>query len=501
MGYGDYMKGELRLVDEIELGEEEFSICASLSDFTLAVYVDKEKTLEKQLNNRTSFDRCMSISKRLSKELGFIDEEEEKQIKYIEDNFDNILDSVEYIRLAFENTSPKEFIKNNPIVLTKKIVINESLSITDYDKLLRLMEEYKDIADKVYVNLKGDLQHVSLMDCYKTMNLIREQAKQIASLGLSPMETVMYVYDQVRNRVYKNENSDEAHYKSRDLASVMLGDKIVCVGYSNIFNALLEYLGINNQVVSLDPCDSSSDDKGHARNIVYVKDPKYNIDGVYYFDTTWDSKKTENDNSYLYSYKYFAKTKNAMDKIDQGSLEDKFMPLYSESLYEEVKVLMEESNYYKLLHYLVTIRHMAYLVGEKALICSEEELLTGKIDKKAFLAKLKKVISKFNKEIPAETMIELLNNVRKVEYHEDPEWYPYSVNDIYIAFVKSNWKFEGCHDANERLLLAIFGEELYEKHPKTLQEQFVDYAKETDLYTKIEQATLENEPQKTLKKQ
>ena len=50
MGYGDYMKGELRLVDEIELGEEEFSICASLSDFTLAVYVDKEKTLEKQAN-------------------------------------------------------------------------------------------------------------------------------------------------------------------------------------------------------------------------------------------------------------------------------------------------------------------------------------------------------------------------------------------------------------------------------------------------------------------
>ena len=501
MGYGDSMKGELRLVDEIDFEEEEFSISASLADFTLAIYIDEENTLEKQLKNRTSFDKCMSMLKNAKREFGFTDDEEEKQIKYIEDNFDNILDSVEYISLAFENISAREFIKNNPIVLTKKIVINESLSITDYDKLLRLMEEYKDIADKIYVNLEGNLQHVSLMDCYKTMNLIKEQAEQIASLGLSPMETVMYVYDQVRNRVYKYENSDEAEYKSRDLASVMLGDKIVCVGYANIFNALLDYLGINNQVVRLDSCDSSSDDRGHARNIVYVKDPKYNIDGVYYFDATWDSKKSENDNSYLYSYKYFAKTKNAMDEIDKDSLEDIFIPLFSESLYKEVKVLLEKNQNYKLLHYLITIRRMASLVGEKSLINVEEDLFTGKLDKKVFLEKLKKVISKFNNEIPAETMIELLNNVRNVEYHEDPEWYPYSINDIYRAFVKSNWKFEDSHDAQERLLMAIFGEELYERRPRTLQEQFVDYAQETDLFTKIEQAKLENNPQKTFKKQ
>ena len=96
---------------------------------------------------------------------------------------------------------------------------------------------------------------------------------------------------------------------------------------------------------------------------------------------------------------------------------------------------------------------------------------------------------------------DLLNNVRKIEYHEDPEWYPYSIDAIYSAVINSKWKFSDRLDDEERLLLAIFGEELYEKHPKTLQEQFVDYAKETDLFTKIGQATLENNPQKTLKKQ
>lgn len=494
------MKGELKLVDQIEYEEEEFEISVSLSDFALSIYVDEEKTLEKQLKNRTSFDKCMALAKKARMAMNITDEDEEKETKYVEENFDNILDSVEYISLYFENMSVKEFIKNNPIVLTKKIIIKEGLSITDYDKLIRLMNEYKDIADKIYVSLEGNTQYVSLIDCYKTMNSIKKQADKIASLGLSPMETVMYVYDQVRNRVYKYENSDETHYKSRDLTEVIFGDKIVCLGYAHIFNALLEYLGIRNQIVHLDPGALADNDRGHARNIVYINDPKYNIDGAYYFDTTWDSKKRENNNSYLYSYKYFAKTKNEMDEKDKGSLEDKFMPMYSENFFEEVKALIEKIHDFKFLNYLITIKHMANLVGDKDLIHCDKEFLNRKVDKELFLKRLKKLISKFNREIPAETMIDLLNNVRKIEYHEDPEWYPYSIDAIYSAVINSKWKFSDRLDDEERLLLAIFGEELFERKQKTVQEQFINYARETNLLTNIEEAKSTNAPQKTLKR-
>jgi len=42
------------------------------------------------------------------------------------------------------------------------------LDITDYDRLMELMNEYKDMTAKIYVSLKGNTNYVSLMDMYKT---------------------------------------------------------------------------------------------------------------------------------------------------------------------------------------------------------------------------------------------------------------------------------------------------------------------------------------------
>ena len=142
------------------------------------------------------------------------------------------------------------------------------LDITDYDKLIELMNKYNDIADKIYVSLTGNTNYVSLLDCYKTMSAIKQQAADIKQLGLSPMETIMYVYDQVRNRVYTFENEDESCFKSRDLSEVMFGDKIVCAGYANVFHVLLHYIGIENLVVLL--TERNNPKSGHARNVVYV---------------------------------------------------------------------------------------------------------------------------------------------------------------------------------------------------------------------------------------
>ena len=43
------MKGELVLVDSIYCEESEFQIKVSEQDFSLEIYVDEEKTLEKHL--------------------------------------------------------------------------------------------------------------------------------------------------------------------------------------------------------------------------------------------------------------------------------------------------------------------------------------------------------------------------------------------------------------------------------------------------------------------
>lgn len=138
---------------------------------------------------------------------------------------------------------------------------------------------------------------VGLATLYKISHLIGGIVDNIRQYNLSPMEQIMYIYDIVKQRKYKKDNINVRN--SCDLDKVLTGDFINCSGYSNLFNAILKCLGIKAM-----PLASIS--KNHQRSIVYVKDEKYNIDGVYAFDPTWDSRTNNDDNHYIDKYYYFA---------------------------------------------------------------------------------------------------------------------------------------------------------------------------------------------------
>ena len=483
------MKGELVLVDSVSSDEEIFEISVSPQDFSMNVYVDDENTLEKQLKNRKTFDYCMKALEEYWELDGEVNEDVLKDKEYIEKHFDNLLDSVEYIKLSFNEHDNMDFIRKNPIILTKKIVLNEMLDITDYDKLMSLMNEYKDVVDKIYVSLSGNSNYVSLITCYKTMTKIKEQAEKIKKLELSPMETIMYVYDQVRNRVYEHENKDESRFKSRDLSEVMFGDKIVCAGYSNIFTVLLDYIGIkSSRVILVDKNDSRS---GHARNVVYVKDDKYDIDGVYYFDPTWDSKGKNETNEFLNRYSYFAKTKKYMDDNTSSVLEDKIFSEYSPNMDETIKEIIMEKNCEDLLPYANTLNYMSSLVTHTRLVnpmtISPLSPFFGSFDKEEFLSKFEMIFPKFNKEIPAETMLKIFNNVRKIEYYQNPELYPYSLGDMYNTCMNSNWQFADRHlDSSTKVLEIVFNT----KKEIDPDENFKNYGYESGIFKEFTQVKL-----------
>lgn len=479
------MKGELVLVDSVFSEENEFELSTSAQDFCLNIYVDEENSFEKQIKNKKSFNYCMNALEEFWSIDGEVNEDQLKEKQYITEHFDNLMDSVEFIRLSFEELDNVEFIKKNPLVLTKKVALSEMLDITDYDKLMELMNKYNDIADKIYVSLTGNTNYVSLMDCYKTMSAIKNQANDIKRLGLSPMETIMYVYDQVRNRVYTFENEDESCFKSRDLSEVMFGDKIVCAGYANVFHVLLHYIGIENLVVLL--TERNNPKSGHARNVVYVKDDKYDIDGVYYFDPTWNSKRKNETNEYLYRYTYFAKTRKFMDDDKNYDLEDSFCPMYSVDMDKKIKRIIDEGKLERLMPYTKSLNYMSGLVTHSSLINPMNVMpmapMYGQFDTDEFLKKFEEVFSKFNKEIPAETMLKIFNNVRKIEYYQNPEWYPYSLEDMYKTCMKSNWQFANKHlDARQRMLQNIF-EEKVELEPI---DNFKNYGHETGLFQDVE---------------
>lgn len=483
------MKGELVLVDNVFSEENVFELSTSAQDFCLNIYVDDEDTFEKQLKNRKAFDYCMNALEEFWSLDGEVNEDQLKEKQYITKHYDNLLDSVEFIKLSFEEQDNMEFIKKNPLVLSKKIALSEMLDITDYDKLMELMNKYKDIADKIYVSLTGNTNYVSLLDCYKTMSAIKQQADDIKQLGLSPMETIMYVYDQVRNRVYTFENEDESCFKSRDLSEVMFGDKIVCAGYANVFHVLLHYIGIENLVVFL--TEKNNPRNGHARNVIYVRDDKYDIDGVYYFDPTWNSKRKNETNEYLYRYTYFAKTRKFMDDDKHYDFEDSFCPMYSVDMDKKIKKIIEDEKYDRLMPYSKSLNYMSGLVTHSSLINPMYVIpmspMYGKFDPNEFLTKFEEVFSKFNKEIPAETMLKVFNNVRKIEFYQNTEWYPYSLEDMYKTCIRSNWQFADKHlDARAKMMQRVLGEEV--KIDKV--DNFKNYGHESGLFKEMEQVRL-----------
>ena len=83
------------------------------------------------------------------------------------------------------------------------------------------------------------------------------------------------------------ENKDESRY----LHNIVMTDYIVCVGYAKFMEQILKENGMKVIEAGV-TCDLGNDEYGgHARNLVYLDDDKYDIHGIYAIDATWDSAK------------------------------------------------------------------------------------------------------------------------------------------------------------------------------------------------------------------
>lgn len=490
------MKGQLILMNNINFADKMIDIeYSEQNSFDIDLYIDEKKSLENQLPTKE-----MIINK-IDEELEFCElfelEKEEKELKIydtIKENADNIYENIEYVKLYLDNIDEKEFIDNNPIIQNKKIIISEYISISDYDKVIKLLEKYAEYKENIYVPMEGNKYNViRLNDCFETINKIKQQANDILLLNLSPLETIMYTYDQVRNRVYKEELDGDSASISRDLSSVLNNEEIVCAGYANIFSALLNYMNIKCFNANIE--DKNDKTSGHARNIIYVKDDKYKIDGVYYFDVTWDSKKKNETNEFLNRYRFFAKTRNEMVEIenDYFDFEYKTFKYYYEDMvenrekitnkiFEEEMKIDEETNFHLVMFkYICSLNYMTRIVGREDL---KIEGFIYNCDKEKE-NQIKKIVKKYNKPISAETYIELLNNVRKVEYEQDPEFYPYSVEKIYETYLRSEWIFKNhYYDPQDRLLLSIFGDKAIEDRNDE-KEDFIQFISEKSIDREI----------------
>lgn len=356
----------------------------------------------------------------------------------------NFPDRVEILREAYSNDidifdncdtaeikgAEQEDIKQIFLHPAKKIVINDGthpLALEEVERLEAMYAEH----DNVYIYTDENEAPISLEDYRITTEEITYVAEKIQAYGLSPLEAAIYAYDYARDRLYVKEKSND-YTDSRDLSKVLLGDEVVCVGYARILNAILNKLGITSSLYNV-----RSVKEGHAITIARIKDEKYNVDGVYYFDPTRD-RKLDETNDHFNKYKAFAITRG--EALGFGYYEDETFGPIDIDEYKRVARVLKTSN-----------AHYSYIPTVCKNICNIMDFLEGKSvynttavgsnqsikDMSDAEEKLDLMYELLSVQIEPTKLLKAIARVRQIEYYENPEKFPLSSETIRTIGEKS----------------------------------------------------------------
>lgn len=128
-----------------------------------------------------------------------------------------------------------------------------------------------------------------------TFNALSKIVANVKDKNLSPFEQFLYLYNTVASHEY-NDTLESKLDPSRSVIGIFNSNKIVCLGYAELFRTLCYYLNNPNikcDCVYVDLLKKQTKElyAVHAFNLVYLKDEKYSINGMYACDACWDSAK------------------------------------------------------------------------------------------------------------------------------------------------------------------------------------------------------------------
>lgn len=299
---------------------------------TMFLFFDKKVNLFEFLENKEEIlsrfkSKCFGPGELSVDKNDYNYDKLEKMIHRLEDS-ESLIENLEKIEINCVE-GQEEILSQLPSILKgiKIPVIINVRDIKDNNLLIRHLPQIdkelkafgtKEVRYITRYNLNEFDAHgidvsANLEDTMLTINTINNIVETIIKYNLSPFEQVMYAYDITRSRIYKHEDENDDYIASRDLVKILKSDKIVCLGYAALLKAILDTLGIKNDIISI----HKNKTIGHARNIVGIVDEKYDLNNVFMMDATFNSKKQENDNSYLNNYIWFAHSKDFFDRVDK----------------------------------------------------------------------------------------------------------------------------------------------------------------------------------------
>lgn len=359
----------------------------------------------------------------------------------------NIIDNAKIISIS--NTSKDEknskkdnrelmkLIKTNNLT-NKKLYIDVGsieLKSEDMDAIQPLEKCKNSLVTYGETNYYHNIQELEIVN-----ELVNDIMKRINKYDFSPIEKMLYAYDLIRT----NYMSNPEYEKKMEKVLKMYQEPSYL--YSFIYKEVLTKLKIKNIYSYGDFYQASR----RALNVAYVKDDTYDIEGVYYFDIGDNSKQRVNNSlmglpddsirkELINNYESFCKTKNFM--IFHGTLDvDYSFGDFDEEFMQIYDYTYEKDGANGVFRLRGLLNNVASFVDGKPLIDSfrgihsEDELDQIRNDTQRY-------VDLFSRDIEGEDFLEIFFNVRKVEYMENKEIFPFSVETFKECLSKSNFGF------------------------------------------------------------
>ena len=199
-----------------------------------------------------------------------------------------------------------------------------NLDIMDDNLLSRIVDQ-----NMVLFSSYNRVTTNSAMEVQKLNKTLRLFVEDIKNSDLSDYEKYIAVYNIVKSYKAYKESPDE-YDQSRNIYLIMQNDYMVCVGYADLLNKLLELVGITSITFS---------NLTHRFNYVKINDEKYGINGIFRCDATGNEETIEDpiDNSYYNLNVDLHQNYNSLlnelirsdddfiDSLDQGKLDQLYV--------------------------------------------------------------------------------------------------------------------------------------------------------------------------------
>lgn len=240
----------------------------------------KIKINKTQKYNKTSLTLTLPFKMYFENDCLYSEEEEfNLLLNYIDDiellniNMEDInqIDSIINLIYKIENKINKKIKFVNCITKNQTIKTIEKLKFLEDDRIIKIWYEdgITDCSVDEFIIMR------------KNIDAIKEK---IETKNLSNFEKVICLYDIVKKYKY-NKSEDDYSMDGRQLHKIFTTNNIICSGYARIVSEVLNELGIRAGIYKL----ITNNNELHARNLVHIKDEKYNINCVYSMEPTWES--------------------------------------------------------------------------------------------------------------------------------------------------------------------------------------------------------------------